>query len=91
MSKEVVNKEQMELIFDALHLANEIEEVLDGKELLIILMALTKVSGVMLAEAHGMLEEMKDESSAVMWFGRGMAAAYRGHAEFLKQHEGSLH
>lgn len=86
-----MNSEVVEMIREAMQLSASIEEILDGEELLIILMALTKVSGVMLAEAKGMSPDLKDEESSTEWFKQAVIAAYRGHILVSAECENKVH
>lgn len=85
MKDEELRDEAMSMMREAMDLSNAIEESLEGKDLYIILMALTKVAGVMLAEAKEIMPEHQDERAAVTWFSTGIVAAYRGH--MLAMHE----
>lgn len=89
-NKEEVN-EALEAVKDAMNLAVEIEELLDGQDLMVILMALTKLSGVMLADAKGMAPFFIDEASSLTWFGNGVSMAYRIHLQLTTPTDGHIH
>lgn len=86
-----MNQEAKQMVFEALELAESVEEVLDGKEMYIILMALTKVAGVMLAESRGISQHFEHKSDAIEWFSMAVDAAYEGHMAFMKNAEGKMH
>ena len=86
-----MNNEARQMVYEALDLANSVEEVLDGEDMSIILMALTKVVGVMLAEAKDMGKNFEDKSVAIEWFSMAVDAAYEGHMSFIKNSDGKMH
>ena len=86
-----MEKEVMTMVREAMNLSDRVEEMMEGEDLMIILMALTKVAGVMLAESEGLTPDLVDEQRAVTWFSAGTIAAYRGHKEVLKEINGSMH
>lgn len=86
-----MEREVMTMVREAMDLSNRVEELMEGEDMLVILMALTKVAGVMLAESEGLSPDLADEQKAVMWFSAGTIAAYRGHKEVMKDVAGSMH
>lgn len=86
-----MEKEVMTMVQDAINLSDRLEELMEGEDLMIILMALTKVAGVMLAESEGLSPDLADEQKAITWFGAGAILAYRGHKEVMKDISGSMH
>lgn len=86
MSDEIMN-----MVKEAMDLSNAMEESLEGKDLYVILMALTKVAGVMLAEAREIMPDTPDEESAARWFSQGMIAAYRGHMAVMQEISQKMH
>jgi hypothetical protein len=86
-----MEKEVMTMVREAMNLSDRVEELLEGEDLMVILMALTKVAGVMLAESEGLSPDLADENKAAMWFSAGAIAAYRGHKEMMKDISGSMH
>lgn len=84
-------RDVLEMIKEASDLANEVEKVLDGEDMMIILMALTKVCGVILAEAKGLSPLMEDEASTLAWFGAGVASTYRAHLNIITPTDGHVH
>ena len=89
------NKEESQDAFqavqEAMRLAMEIEEVLDEQDLMICLMALTKVSGVLLAEAKDMTPFFTNEASSLAWFKDGVSMAYRIHLQLITPTDGHVH
>lgn len=86
-----MEREVSAMVQEAMHLSDRVEDLLEGEDLMVILMALTKVSGVMLAESQGLAPDLADEQKAVMWFSAATIAAYRGHMEVIKEMSGSMH
>jgi hypothetical protein len=86
-----MEKEVMSLVREAMELSDRLESVLDGEDMFVILMALTKVAGVMLAESEGLSPNLADERTSVAWFSVGAVAAYRGHKEAMKEAAGTMH
>lgn len=86
-----MEKEVMSLVREATALSDRLELVLEGEDMFVILMALTKVAGVMLAESEGLSPNLADERTSVAWFSAGAAAAYRGHKEVMKEVGGTMH
>jgi hypothetical protein len=86
-----MEREVMTMVQDAIKLSDRVEQLMEGEDMMVILMALTKVAGVMLAESQGISPDLADEEKAIAWFGMGTAAAYRGHAEVLKEIAGQMH
>lgn len=84
-------RDVLEMVREASELAGNIEEMMDGEDLMIILMALTKVCGVMLAEAKGLSPLIIDEGSSLAWFGAGVTAAYRAHLNIITPTDGHVH
>lgn len=89
-NNEEVNQ-ALEAVKEAMDLAIELEEVLDGQDLMVILMALTKISGVMLADAKGMAPFFIDESNSLAWFENGVSMAYRIHLQLTTPTDGHIH
>jgi hypothetical protein len=58
---------------------------------MVILMALTKVSGVMMCEAKGIAPELRNLDTAIRWFSDGAAAAYMAHEEIMGEPDGTVH
>lgn len=86
-----MEREVMTMVRDAISLSDRVEQLMEGEDMMVILMALTKVAGVMLAESQGISPDLADEEKAIAWFGMGTAAAYRGHAEVLKDIAAQMH
>lgn len=86
-----MEREVMTMVREAMDLSNRMEELMEGEDMLVILMALTKVAGVMLAESRGLSPDLASEDMAIAWFSLGTAAAYRGHREVMKESNGSMH
>lgn len=84
-------RDVLEMVKEATDLSNEIEAILDGEDIMIILMALTKVSGVILAEAKGMSPLLVDERTSIGWFRDGVIAAYRAHLNIITPTDGKVH
>jgi hypothetical protein len=83
--------EVVTMVQDAIKLSDRLEQMMEGEDMMVILLALTKVAGVMLAESQGISPDLVDEEKAIAWFGMGTAAAYRGHVEVLKEIAGQMH
>lgn len=83
--------EALSVMRDAMQLTLELEEVMDGKDLMVILMALTKVCGVMLAEARGLSPAFSDEEKSLTWMATGMSMAYRLHLKMTTPTDGHVH
>jgi hypothetical protein len=86
-----MEREVMTMVQDAIKLSDRVEQLMEGEDMMVILMALTKVAGVMLAESQGISPDLADEEKAIAWFGMGAAAAYRGHVEVLKDTAAQMH
>lgn len=86
-----MNEEVSNMVMEAMDLSNAMEESLEGKDLYVILMALTKVAGVMMAEAKEIMPDVQDENAAAQWFSQGMIAAYRGHMEVMREFNQKMH
>jgi hypothetical protein len=86
-----MEREVMTMVRDAISLSDRVEQLMEGEDMMVILMALTKVAGVMLAESQGISPDLVDEEKAIAWFGMGAAAAYRGHVEVLKDIAAQMH
>jgi len=86
-----MERDVMRLVKEAMSLSDRLESVMDGEDMFVILMALTKVAGVMLAESEGLTPDLVDEQSAVAWFSVGTIASYRGHKQFLKDNDTTMH
>lgn len=86
-----MERDVMNLVKEAMALSDRLESVLDGEDMFVILMALTKVAGVMLAESEGLSPDLADERTAVAWFSVGAVAAYRGHKEVMRESAGTMH
>jgi hypothetical protein len=86
-----MEREVMTMVREAINLSDRVEELMEGEDMMVILMALTKVAGMMLAESQGISPDLDDEEKAIAWFGMGATAAYRGHVEVLKEIAGQMH
>jgi hypothetical protein len=91
MKDEELREEALGMMREAMDLSIAMEESLEGKDLYIILMALTKVAGVMLAEAKEIMPDHQDERAAVTWFSAGVLAAYRGHMLAMLEADKTMH
>jgi hypothetical protein len=86
-----MEREVASMVREAMDLSDRLEQAMEGEDMFVILMALTKVAGVMLAESEGLSPDLADEQKAVAWFAVGTVAAYRGHKEVMKDISGSMH
>jgi hypothetical protein len=86
-----MDRDIAKIVHEAMVLSDRLETAMDGEDMYVILMALTKVAGVMLAESEGMSPDLADEAAAIAWFGAGATAAYRGHKLFLQENDRPMH
>lgn len=86
-----MDREILTMVKEAMDLSNRVEELMEGEDMLVILMALTKVAGVMLAESQGLSPDLADEETSIVWFSRGTSAAYKGHMAVIKDASSSMH
>lgn len=86
-----MERDVMSLVREAIALSDKLESVMDGEDMFVILMALTKVAGVMLAESEGLSPDLANEKDALAWFSVGAMAAYRGHKLAMKENAGTMH
>jgi hypothetical protein len=86
-----MERDVQKMVMEAMQLSDAVEDVLSGQDYYVILMALTKVSGCMLAEVAGMGPDFQDENTAADWFRHGVIAAYRGHVLAMRDDDSTMH